>query len=86
MRSRDGEWPMVQGEVFVTLKDGRVLRALHDAAVPDPDLARQGRRLAAKFERLVTPALGAVRVSRLVAGIEALEHQPVDALLQTCTP
>lgn len=82
----DGEWPMVQGEVFVTLKDGRVLRALHDAAVPDPDLARQGRRLAAKFERLVTPALGAVRVSRLVAGIEALEHQPVDALLQTCTP
>ncbi len=82
----DGGWPMVQGEVFVTLKDGRVLRAIHDAAVPDPDLARQGRRLAGKFERLATPVLGTARTARLLDAVEDLERRPVDDLLQLCTP
>src|SRR5947209_7439963 len=38
-------WPQAKGELEVTLGDGRVLRASHDAGIPSSDIAGQGERL-----------------------------------------
>src|SRR5258707_12813968 len=48
-------------ELAVTLRDGRVLRATHDAGIAMSDIAAQGERLAAKFDALAEPVLGAAR-------------------------
>ena len=47
------------------LADGRVLTARHDSGVPARDLAAQGARLAAKFQVLAAPVLGAARAETL---------------------
>jgi 2-methylcitrate dehydratase PrpD len=47
-----------QSEVTVVTADGRRLEAMHDAGQADRDLARQGRKLADKFDALVEPVLG----------------------------
>jgi 2-methylcitrate dehydratase PrpD len=47
-----------QSEVIVVTADGRRLEAMHDAGLADRDLARQGRKLADKFDALVEPVLG----------------------------
>src|SRR5207253_4849646 len=54
-------WPQAAAELEVTLTDGRVLRASHDAGIPSADIAAQGERLAAKFEAPAGPVLGAAR-------------------------
>ena len=56
-----------------TLTDGRVLRASHDAGVPSADIAAQGERLAAKFDALAEPVLGAARARELRRAIEGLD-------------
>src|SRR5207302_7622771 len=48
-------WPQAAAELEVTLSDGRVLRASHDAGIPSADIAAQGERLAAKFDALAEP-------------------------------
>src|SRR3954468_23798585 len=48
---REG-WPQAKGELEVTLGDGRVLRASHDAGIPSSDIAGQRERLVAKFDAL----------------------------------
>ena len=56
-----------------TLADGSVLRASHDAGVPSADIAAQGERLAAKFDALAEPVLGAARARELRRAIERLD-------------
>ena len=53
--------------VALRLRDGRVLTAHHDSGVPAPDLDAQAARLAAKFQVLAAPVLGAERAETLGA-------------------
>src|SRR5712671_4169070 len=66
-------WPRAKGELEVTLGDGRVLRASHDAGIPSSDIAGQRERLVAKFDALAEPALGAARARELRAAILGLD-------------
>src|SRR5437667_3138634 len=68
-------WQQAAAELEVTLSDGRVLRASHDAGIPSADIVAQGERLAAKFDALAGPVLGAARTRELratVLGLDAL--------------
>jgi 2-methylcitrate dehydratase PrpD len=68
-------WPQAAAELEVTLADGRVLRASHDAGIPSADIAAQGERLAAKFDALAGPVLGAARTRELretILGLDTL--------------
>jgi len=58
-------WPQTLSELELDLVDGRHLAARHDAGIPAPDVAAQGERLAAKFDALVEPTLGAPRAREL---------------------
>ncbi len=69
---RDG-WPQAAAELEVATTDGRVLKASHDAGIPGADIAAQGERLAAKFDALAEPALGAARTRELRAVILGLD-------------
>jgi 2-methylcitrate dehydratase PrpD len=71
---REG-WPSTLAEIEVVLPDGKRVSARHDAGIPAADIAEQGRRLAAKFDALVAPVLGAPRTRELhqmVAGLDGL--------------
>jgi 2-methylcitrate dehydratase PrpD len=70
---RDG-WPQAAAELEVTLTDGRILRARHDAGIPSADIAGQGERLAAKFDALAGPVLGAARTRELRETILGLDE------------
>lgn len=67
-------WPQAKGELQVTLTDGRVLKASHDAGIPSSDIANQRERLIAKFDALAEPALGAARAHELRAAILDLDR------------
>ncbi len=66
-------WPHAAAEIEVALTDGSVLRASHDAGIPSADIAAQGERLAAKFDALTEPVLGAARTRELRRAIEGLD-------------
>ncbi len=71
---REG-WPSTLAEIEITLADGKRVSARHDAGIPATDIAEQGERLAAKFDALVAPVLGAPRTRELrqmVAGLDGL--------------
>jgi 2-methylcitrate dehydratase PrpD len=70
---QDG-WPQAAAEIEVQLGDGRVLRAGHDAGIPCADIGSQGERLAAKFDALAEPVLGAARAGELRETISALDR------------
>jgi 2-methylcitrate dehydratase PrpD len=77
-------WPQAAAEIAVTLADGRVLRARHDAGVPSADIAAQGERLTAKFDALAAPVLGAARARELrdaILGLDGLADSGVLARL-----
>ena len=57
----------------MTLRDGRGVRASHDAGIPSADMAAQGERLAAKFDALAEPVLGAARTRELRQAIDGLD-------------
>ncbi len=59
------DWPQTLSELKLDLADGRQVSARHDAGIPAPDVAEQGARLAAKFDALVEPVLGAPRTREL---------------------
>ncbi|HTV44487.1 MAG TPA: MmgE/PrpD family protein [Stellaceae bacterium] len=59
------DWPQTVAEIEVATTDGRHLDTRHDSGVPAADLAEQGRRLAAKFDALAAPVLGAARAREL---------------------
>jgi 2-methylcitrate dehydratase PrpD len=61
---QDG-WPQTLCEMALELVDGRRVSARHDAGIPASDIEGQGGRLAAKFDALVAPVLGAPRAREL---------------------
>ena len=65
--------PDAAAELAVTLRDGRAARAQFDAGIASGDIAQQGVRLAAKFDTLAEPVLGAARTRELRGAIEALD-------------
>jgi 2-methylcitrate dehydratase PrpD len=65
--------PEAGAEIAVTLSDGRILRATHDSGIAMSDVAAQGERLAAKFDALAEPALGAARARELREAISGLD-------------
>jgi 2-methylcitrate dehydratase PrpD len=68
-------WPEAAAEIAVELRDGRKAIAKFDAGIPNPNIADQGRRLAAKFDALAAPVVGAARARELretVAGLDGL--------------
>ena len=77
-------WPVMRAEVEIETKDGRTLRAEHDAGVPGNDIGVQGKRLAAKFERLAAPVLGDERCGKLMRLLERVEQTPVADLMAAC--
>jgi 2-methylcitrate dehydratase PrpD len=66
-------WPQAKAELQVALTDGRVLKASHDAGIPNGDIAGQRERLVAKFDALAEPVLGAARARELRAAILGLD-------------
>jgi 2-methylcitrate dehydratase PrpD len=66
-------WPQTLAEIEIALADGRRVSTRHDAGLPAADIAAQGDRLAAKFDALVTPVLGAARSRELREMIAALD-------------
>jgi 2-methylcitrate dehydratase PrpD len=67
-------WPQTLCELELELVDGRCISARHDAGVPAADIAAQGERLAAKFDALVAPVLGAPRGRELREMISDLDN------------
>ena len=72
---QDG-WPQTLSEIEVELADGRRVSARHDAGIPAADIGGQGERLAAKFDALAEPVLGAPRTRELREMIADLESIP----------
>jgi hypothetical protein len=69
---REG-WPQTLAEMEIELADGRRVAARHDAGIPARDIGEQGRRLAAKFDALVAPLLGAPRARELREAVFAVD-------------
>jgi 2-methylcitrate dehydratase PrpD len=69
-------WPQTLAELEIELSDGNRLKARHDAGIPAAHITDQGKRLAAKFDALVEPVLGAPRARELRATIAGLDHLP----------
>jgi 2-methylcitrate dehydratase PrpD len=67
-------WPQTLCELELELVDGRRISARYDAGIPAADIADQGQRLAAKFDALVAPVLGAPRARELREMISDLEN------------
>jgi 2-methylcitrate dehydratase PrpD len=67
-------WPQTLCELELELVDGRRLTTRHDAGIPAADIAEQGARLAAKFDVLVAPVLGAPRARELREMISGLDN------------
>ena len=67
-------WTQTLTELDIEVTDGKRLTARHDAGIPAADIADQGRRLAAKFDALVEPLLGAPRTRELRETIAGLDH------------
>ena len=68
--------PDAGAELSVTLRDGRTLRASHDAGIASADIADQGSRLTAKFDALAEPVLGPARAAELRRAIASLDGLP----------
>jgi 2-methylcitrate dehydratase PrpD len=67
-------WPQTLCELELELFDGRRLSTRHDAGIPAADIAEQRARLAAKFDVLVAPVLGASRARELREMISGLDN------------
>ena len=67
-------WPQTLSELEIELDGGKRVAARHDAGIPAADITEQGERLAAKFDALVEPMLGAPRTRELreiVSGLDS---------------
>jgi 2-methylcitrate dehydratase PrpD len=67
-------WPQTLCELELELLDGRRFSARHDAGIPATNITDQGLRLAAKFDALVAPVLGAPRARELREMISDLDN------------
>ncbi|WP_294237265.1 MmgE/PrpD family protein [uncultured Sphingomonas sp.] len=81
-----GDWPEDMTAVEIDLGDGRTLRAMHDMAAQRLTPGVAAPRLAAKFDALVAPRIGAAAAGRLRAAIDRFEAQSVTALLAMVSP
>jgi len=80
-------WPHAAAEMRVTLRDGRVLEARHDAGVPAVDVAAQGRRIAGKFHALAAPVIGPRRAEGLARAVARLDSQgSLGEITRLCVP
>jgi 2-methylcitrate dehydratase PrpD len=78
-------WPNTLAELDIHLADGRVVTARHDAGIPAPDVAEQGRRLEEKCGTLAEPVIGANRVRSLIGAVAELDNAPnVRELMALC--
>jgi hypothetical protein len=68
------DWPSSLAEMRVTLRDGRVFDARHDAGIPCADVAAQGQRIEAKFLSLAVPLLGEAAAGQLMATAGTLDE------------
>ncbi|HVH81207.1 MAG TPA: MmgE/PrpD family protein, partial [Stellaceae bacterium] len=68
------DMPEAGAEITVELKDGRHASATFDAGIPMADIAAQGKRLAAKFDALAAPVVGAARARELRAAVAGLDN------------
>jgi 2-methylcitrate dehydratase PrpD len=66
-------WPQTLAELELRLTDGRRVASRHDAGIPAANIEEQGERLAAKFDVLVEPILGAPRTRELRETISGLD-------------
>lgn len=76
----------LKSEVIVETSDGRRLQAAYDASIPETDIAAQGVRLDAKFDKLAGAVLGTARAQALKGLLERLESVPAKALMAGCAP
>jgi 2-methylcitrate dehydratase PrpD len=67
-------WATSRAMLKVTLDDGAVLEAEHDAGIAAADVGAQGRRVEAKFMSLATPVLGEAGAARLRDAVAALDE------------
>jgi 2-methylcitrate dehydratase PrpD len=78
-------WTSMQTEVILELADGRRVVAMEDAGVPATDVAAQGRRVTAKFRRLVEPVSGAQRSATLMSLLQRLDQVRADELMSAAS-
>ena len=78
-------WTSMQTEVILELTDGRRVAAMEDTGVPSTDFSEQGRRVTAKFQRLVTPVLGPERSQRLMSLLQGLDQVTADELMNAAS-
>jgi 2-methylcitrate dehydratase PrpD len=69
-------WPQTLAELEVEWIDGGRATARHDSGTPAADIAEQGKRLAAKFDSLAEPVLGASRVREMRGVVAAFDALP----------
>lgn len=80
-------WPQhaLRGEVLIETTDGRTLEAACDTSIPETNLAAQGARLNAKFDKLAGSVLDAPRINSLKNVLERLDSVTVKDLMAACT-
>ena len=78
-------WSTMETEIEARCHDGRVCTVKVDTGIPETDIARQGRRLAAKFDTLLVPRLGAARTRALASAIDEFDLIPARDLIALCT-
>ncbi len=66
-------WSQTRAELELRLTDQTTLHASHDAGIPAPDIAVQGRRIAEKFLGLAAPVMGDSRARAVLAAIEGMD-------------
>src|SRR5208282_3585414 len=80
-------WPHAAAEMWVTLRDGRVLEARHDAGVPAVDVAAQRQRITGKFHALAAPVIGARCAEGLARAVARLDSQgSLGEITRLCVP
>ncbi|WP_428492371.1 MmgE/PrpD family protein [Rhodopila sp.] len=78
--------PNTFSEVELSLRDGSKFTARHDAGIAATDIAKQGRRLEAKFAALADPVLGSAKTATLIAAIARLDQLPdLHAMMAACS-
>jgi 2-methylcitrate dehydratase PrpD len=65
--------PGHDAHVVIKTRTGRIAEICLDVGIPDPDLDRQGERLAAKFRSLAVPVIGIERADMLQRNIAVLD-------------
>ena len=83
---REG-WPQhtLKSEVMVETNDGQRLQAAYDASIPETDIAAQGARLDAKFDKLAGAVLGTARAQALKGLLERMESISAKELMAACS-